>query len=311
MGDVLMNLPALRVLRLSYPKAWIALLLDKSVAGLFRGHPDLDELIMVDAAELKRSGHKRRELAREIRKAHFDMGIVSNSSKFFHWLLFSCGIPVRVGWRRKWPIFLNRTLPDKKNEMGRHELDSNLDLVGLVTKEKWDNQIVITEDKRAKEVIAALMRQLHANLPIVAVHPGSSNPKKLWPSERFIELCRRLEASKKCQLVLIGGEEEFEASRQLAGQLTGPLLNLTGHLTLEELAAFFKTPNVRMLVSSDSGPVHVAWMSGKPVVAFYAENVPGSDPARWGPRDEKSETIFKPMDEITVDEVWERVQHFL
>ena len=72
MGDVLMNLPALHVLRQSYPKAWIALLLDRSVAGLFRGHPDLDELIIVDAAELKQSGRKRRKLAQELRKARFD-----------------------------------------------------------------------------------------------------------------------------------------------------------------------------------------------------------------------------------------------
>jgi ADP-heptose:LPS heptosyltransferase len=227
-----MNLPALRVLRQSYPKAWIALLLDKRVAGLFRGHPDLDELIAVDADELKRSGRKRRQLVGDIRKARFDLGIVSNPLKFFHWMLFSCGIPLRAGWRRKWPIFLNRTLPDTKNKKVRHEIDSNLDLVGLVAKERWDGRILMAEDKRAKEVIAALTKPLNPALPIVAVHPGSSNPRKLWPSERFVELCRRLEASKACQLVLVGGDEERGASKAIAAQLTGSFMDLTGRLTL-------------------------------------------------------------------------------
>ena len=311
MGDLLMNLPALHVLRQAYPKAWIALLLDRAVAGLFRGHADLDELILVDAAELEKNGRKRRALVREIRRARFDVGVASNSSKFFHWLLFAARIPVRAGWRRKWAFLLNRSLPDDKNKTARHEIDSNLDLAGLVTKEKWDGKIVMAEDKKAAEKISVLMKPFQTALPVVAVHPGSSNPKKIWPGERFAELCRRLESSKACQLVLIGGEEEVEASRRIAQKLSGPLLDLTGRLSLEELAAFFKQPQVRALVSSDSGPVHVAWMSGKPVVAFYAKNVPGSDPVRWGPRDGKSRVIFKPMEEIGVGEVEEHVRGLL
>ena len=311
MGDVLMNLPALQVLRRSYPKAWISLVVDRKVAGLFREHPDLDEVIAVDAAELERSGTKRRKVVREIRKARFDMGIVSNPSKFFHWLLFSAGIPVRVGWRRKWPFLLSRSLPDTKSQMTRHEIDANLALAGLVSTKKWDGVIRMAVNLKASEKIEGLLRPLDKVFPIVAVHAGSSNPQKIWPNERFAELCRRLLSSGRGHLVLIGGEEEMPISQKIAAQISGSCLDLTGRLTLEELAAFFKHPQVRTLVSSDSGPVHVAWMSGKPVVAFYAKNAVGSDPARWGPRDGKSKVLFKSMDEITVDEVWEDVQSII
>ena len=72
--------------------------------------------------------------------------------------------------------------------------------------------------------------------------------------------------------------------------------------------ALFHRPEVRLLVSSDSGPAHIAWISGIPAVVMYAKNVPGSDPGRWGPLDSKSEVIYKPMSEITAEEVYGAVR---
>ena len=311
MGDLLMNLPALRVLRQAHPKAWIALLADCPVSDFFKNHPDLDEVIAIEAAGVLQNRRKRWELVRKIRAIHFDLAVASNSSKFFHGLLFLSGIPIRVGWRRKWSFLLNRSLPDTKDKAIRHEIDSNLDLIGLISDKKWDGGFTLPEDEKSTEKICALLAGCDATLPVVVVHPGTSNPKKRWPAEHFIELCERLLSTDQCRVVLIGGEEEADLSQKIVKQLSKPALDLTGRLTLKELAAFFKQPQVKTLVSSDSGPVHVAWMSGKPVVVFYAMNVDGCHPARWGPRDGKSEVIFKPMNEINVDEVWERVQSFL
>ena len=69
MGDVLMNLPALRLLRQSYPKAWIAMLVDASVAELLKGHPDFDEVMTVSA------GESFGKLLGRVRQARFDMEI--------------------------------------------------------------------------------------------------------------------------------------------------------------------------------------------------------------------------------------------
>lgn len=311
LGDVLMNLPAIAVLRKTYPKAWIALLVNRALSDLFNNHPDLDEIIPVEADELLRSRRKRWDLIGKIRSIHFDLAVASNPSKFFHALPFFSGIPIRAGWRRKWSFFLNRSLPDTKGREERHEIDSNLDLIRLVADQKWDGTFMLPTDNKAAEKIGGFLKQCDTALPVVALHPGTSNPKKRWPSERFVELCGRLQTTGRCQVVLIGGQEEAALSQEIAEQLSGPVLDLTGQLTLKELTAFFKEPQVKTLVSSDSGPVHVAWMSGTPVVAFYAENVDGCNPARWGPLDGKSEVIYKPIHEIAVNEVWERVQRFL
>ncbi len=311
LGDVLMNLPSLRVLRQAYPKAWITLLLDQSISKFFKDHPDLDEVMAIGSGQLLQSYRKQWELIRKIHAAGFDLAVISNPSKFFHSLSFLSAIPIRVGWRRKWPFFLNRSLPDTKDKSARHEIDNNLDLVALVSDVAWDGKWVMPEDKKSEEKICALLSADDATIPKIAVHPGTSNPQKRWPSQRFVELCERLQADNRCRVVLIGGQEETDLSREIVQQLSKPPVDLTGQLTLKELAAFFRNPQVKTLVSSDSGPVHVAWMSGKPVVAFYAKNVQGCNPARWGPRDGKSQVIFKSINEISVQEAWELVQHFL
>ena len=312
MGDVLMNLPAIGLLRQNFPKAWITLLADRSVAGLFSGHADLDEVMEVDALALSKDARARRDLKRRVRQARYDLAVVSNPGKFFHFLCFACRIPLRVGWRRKWPFLLNRSLPDKKDEGLVHEIDSNLSLVRLVCpKTSWDGRVRLTVDETASREVKQLLDDSGVFGKIVVLHASSSRPEKKWPSANYAELCRRLRSNKDLSTVLIGTEGEKAEADQIIRSSGGAALNLCGKLSLKQLVAFFNEARVRALISSDSGPVHVAWMCGKPVVAFYAADVPGSNPTRWGPRDGRSQVLFKPIRDIRVEEAWEALGRVL
>lgn len=306
-----MNLPAIRNLRQNYPKAWLTLALDKSVADLFTGHPDLDEVLTVDAAELASSGSARQRLMRRIREIGFDMAVVSNPSKLFHWLSFRCGIPLRVGWGRKWGFFLNRSLSEEKFKGRTHEIDSNLALVALVCAEKWDGVLRIVPDESAAAKMRKTLEAFDGHPGVIVVHTGTSDSKKRWSPKNFLDICRRIQERRMGSLVFIGGAEESGTVEAITRELSGPSLDLTGKTSLKELAALFADRSARVLISSDSGPVHVAWMSGKPVVAIYAKDAPGCDPNRWGPRDDKSEIIFKPLSGVGTDEVLERLEKVL
>ncbi len=305
MGDVLMNLPAVRRIRQNHPKVWLTWMIDRSVAPLLRNHPDVDELLEIDAQKLLQDGAYRRDLTARVRKARFDIGIASNPVKFFHWMLFRAGIPVRVGWRRKWGFLLNRSLVDHKAQMTRHEVDSNLELAGLVAPAVWDGTRHLPLDEKAVSAVEKrLSRELNdAQTPIVAVHAGTSDPAKRWPLERFAEVCARLVQRGGVRVVLIGGSEEEAQSRELASRLPQEVLDWTGALDLPELSAFLHSPRVKTLVSVDSGPVHVAWLHEKPVVALYAKDTPGSNPLRWGPRSEGSVVLYKDLQDISAEEV--------
>jgi ADP-heptose:LPS heptosyltransferase len=310
MGDVLMNLPAIRLLRQSFPKAWIALLVDDSTADLLKGHPDVDEVMSIDARKLKTSFRGRHQLIRDIRLARFQLAVVSNPDKFLHLLVFLAGIPRRVGWRRKWGFLLSKGLEDRKNANLKHEIESNLDLARLVsTAKEWDGALGLPVDEHARNKLRErLANDLSGYRGIIALHTGSSNPAKRWSRENFSELCRLIRSRSSYRPILIGDAREKDLADQIVRLADGWPLNWAGALTLKELVALLNDRNVKTLVSADSGPVHVAWMSGTAVVALYAQNVPGSNPARWGPLSGKSRVLHKPMNEISPAEVFSAIE---
>lgn len=290
MGDVLMNLPAIRLLRQAFPKSWITMVLDRSLSGLLNGHPDIDELILIDTAELKKRRDLRRELSQKIRRASFDLAVVSNAEKWSHALVFWARIPVRVGWRRKWSFLLTRSLEDRKSFSARHEIDSNLALTGLVTDRQWDGKFSFSADEEAKKRIDETFAKEGIRGDLVAIHPGTSHPAKKWDAERFAEVCDHFQ-KKGLTVALIGGAEEAGTSAVVAGKSLQKPLDFTGRLDLLQLKAFLGHPQVKVLISSDSGPVHIAWIQNTPVVALYSKDAEGSDPVRWGPKDAKSKTL--------------------
>lgn len=300
-GDLLMNLPAIGVLRESFPKAWITVLVKPSCAGLLKGHPDIDEVMERDARSFR--------LFWKIRSIHYDVAVVSNPDKFMHALVFLCGIPVRAGYDQKWGFLLNARLKKDESFLRLHEIHRNLKLTSLVAAKPWNGNFPLPSETPAVKAVSTLLAEISPNdRPILAVHAGTSNPAKRWPAESFARLCDLVSNEGRYEIALIGGPEEAAVSAEVQQKTSVKLLNLTGRLRLGELAAFLSNPRVKALVSADSGPVHIAWMSGTPVVALYAKNVPGSDPSRWGPLDSKSEVIYKPMNEISAGEVYEKLK---
>lgn len=311
-GDVLLNLAALRVLRLEFPKAWLTLALDEALKGLLDAHPDPDEILYFSRKKFSGSWGARLDLLKKIKTARFDLAVAANADPWMHLVLFAAGVRERVGWSRKWPFFLNRRLRDDKASASRHEIESNLRLTRQVTDRPWDGKLELPVEDSVRERVRERLRSAGlSDKKIIAVHPGSSHPAKRWSESHFAVLCSLIIKDGSLSVVLIGGPEECGPSQNIQKLSKGPLVDWAGELTLAELNAFLGSGNVLALVSSDSGPVHIAWIGGTPVVALYAKNCPGSDPARWGPRDERSEVIFKNMEDIAPEEVYAALNRVL
>jgi ADP-heptose:LPS heptosyltransferase len=124
----------------------------------------------------------------------------------------------------------------------------------------------------ASELVGPLPR------PILAIHPGGKWETKRWPPEKFAEIARRFEGS----VVVIGSEAERAAAQivQSVPARNGPSLNLAGCTTLKQLSALLAA--VDLLVSNDSGPLHLAAALGTPVAGIFTCTSPtrsGPDPA--------------------------------
>jgi len=299
-GEFLLNIPAILALKGLYPQARISLAVNSEVLDLAGTVECVDEVLIWD------------EIKGCLRRYGFDLCVVLNPLKEAHWAIFWAGIPVRVGYERKWGFLLTHKIKDTKHLGDRHEVECNLELVGLI------KDLEQFPGKKQKQFPAETVSAVTLNIPdndkykflkgAVAIHPFTSDPVKQWPVERFIELTQRIEQEMKVEVVLVGKVEDRQHSLPWSVPLeTMDLINKT---SLLELAAVLKC--CFLLVSCDSGPMHLAAAVGTPVVALFRNDLIGKTAKRWGPWGKGHTVIEKAsLNDITVDEVFEKVKQRL
>ena len=279
-GEFLLNIPAIRALKETFPDAKIILAVSPEVKELASTVEYTDQVVVWDDDFRKSLGRYR-----------FDACIVLNPIKEAHLASFLARIPVRVGYGRKWGFLLTRKIPDKKNLGLKHEVESNLELVSLIGAKTVDKSISLGKlpERVNPEYTGA-----------VAVHPFTSDLVKQWPLERFMELAVRIAQELKSKVVLVGRVED-------RGTVPLGVIDLINRTSLVELAQTLK--QCRLLVTCDSGPMHLASAVGIPVVALFRNDLPGKTALRWGPRSSHSIVIEKNnLSEISVDEVFDKVK---
>jgi 3-deoxy-D-manno-octulosonic-acid transferase/heptosyltransferase-1 len=179
--------------------------------------------------------------------------------------------------------------------MGKHAVDRYLDFVRHVAGKSGaaclaaPPEFRIAVGEKEKRSAAALLNEHAASLPssgegkglhkdaprFVAVNPVAFWETKLWGEEKFAELCDRLREELGIGIVLTGGESA--PLERICRKMRTKAVNLGGRTTLRELACIYR--EAALLVTTDSGPMHLAAAAGTPVVALFGP----TDPARTGP----------------------------
>ncbi|MBU1726179.1 MAG: glycosyltransferase family 9 protein, partial [Candidatus Omnitrophica bacterium] len=268
-GEFLLNIPAFRAIKESFVNAKITAAVNPSVSELAGCVTYLDEII--ELPHKKRSWKQILSLAEELQKKNFDLAVILNPSKDLHIATFIAGIPVRVGYSRKCGFFLTHRIKDQKHLALKHEVEYNLELVNLIGASTADLNLGIRLPQDAK---------VEPDKDLIAVHPWTSDPVKQWPLNNFVDLVKRLTGS-GFRVAVVGGKEEEPRSKELFENINSSVNSFTGKTSLKELAVLLK--KARLLISGDSGPVHLACCVNTPVVAVFRNDLPGKTAKRWGP----------------------------
>ncbi len=306
-GEFLLNIPAFRALKESFPSARLILVLDPYVKPLAERLNYIDEII-----EWRSGRHRLTEkikIIRFLRAKNIDMAVMLNPSRDFNIITYLAGIPLRVGYDRKFSFLLTSRMGDEKYLGLKHEVEYNLELVALAGAHTQDKSLSLNIDK---EIAGSLLKKsgIKEGDMLVAIHPWTSVPLKQWPLENFISLIDKLLKRFPVKIIVVGGREEAVKSPGFFNGLGVNVANLSGKTTLLELGALLKA--CRVLVSADSGPVHLAASVGTPAVAIFRNDIPGKNPERWGPWGERHVVIGKSsLRDITVDEVFQCTKKFL
>lgn len=290
-GDVLMTGPALRALKHSGRGRRITLLTSPPGAAVAALMPDVDEAVVYEAPWMKasppRSGAELDlELIERLRDQRFDAAVIftvhSQSPLPAALLCLLAEIPLRLAHCRENPYaLLSDWLPEPEpQELLRHEVRRQLDLVAAVGARTADARLRAELPRRARSRVEALLADapLERDADWVVVHPGGTAPSRRYPAEFFARACRSLVCEHGVQLVFSGDAADRPLVEEVRTRMEAPSVSLAGEIDLAELAALLQAAPV--LVSGNTGPVHLAAAAGTPVVDLYALTNPQHTP--WG-----------------------------
>jgi lipopolysaccharide heptosyltransferase II len=293
LGDVVLSLPAVRALKRAYPEADIDLLVLKSTAGILEGQPGIHRILAYDPhvfrqpASFLRADHwlEAANVLRTIRASRYDLA-VSISGDMGSILTRLSGAKRSFGYSREaYRHFLTDPLPGGRYLTRQHETEYVLALAraaGGITTSPEDARPRLIVVPSARYRISSLLGEGRARLgrtgPIVTLHGGARNGQaKRWPTGHFASLAERLIEEFNALVVLTGAGGEAQLARAIAERCHHPLLNLTGKTSLPELAALLSLSD--LVISGDSGPMHIACAVGTPVISLHGP----TDPVLSGP----------------------------
>jgi 3-deoxy-D-manno-octulosonic-acid transferase/heptosyltransferase-1 len=172
-------------------------------------------------------------------------------------------------------LFLNEKIFE---DMGKHAVDRYLDFPRYLGVDVGEPEFYISvkeENKiRVKKFLKA--KKIEATEPFVAINPVAFWDTKLWEDDKFARLCDKIVEELKQKVVFTGSNSDGRI-KHIQSMMNSPSVNLEGQTTLRDLAYLYKLS--RLLITTDSGPMHIAAAMNTPTVALFGP----TDPSRTGP----------------------------
>jgi 3-deoxy-D-manno-octulosonic-acid transferase/heptosyltransferase-1 len=285
-GDVIHTLPALTALRRHYPDAQIDWLVENAAADLVQGHAALNRILiwrrgefvnLVKAGKLSSAGRLFSSLLVQLREARYDLILDFQALlKSSLWIFLAkgrrkAGFGQGMEHSEKSYLFLNERIPAVSMEV--HALDRGLTLLralGIPDMQVFYDLPIGKNDAAAAQQLL-LENGVQPDQPLVAINPVAKWPTKLWTAKQFEELAERL-LERGFQVVFTGSREDRALIDKMAGKLGSSVIRLEGRTSLKVLAAVYRSANA--VVSTDTGPMHLAAAVGTPVVALFGPTAP-------------------------------------
>lgn len=278
-GDAVMTTPALKAVRETFPDARITVVANPLVAQLFEFHPDCDEVIEYDRQGRHAGLTGFLRFVATLRGRKFDCAILFQNAIEAALMAFLAGVPNRAGFITDGrSLLLNYPVPISETERALHHTDYYLHMLaqcGVTTTGKQQTLALRPDEIRWAAETFPQGR-------FVVINPGAAyGSAKRWVPERFAEVADCLVSRYGLSVVLSGGPGEIEIGADIAKAMRSPHQNVIGKTSVRQMMALLAASS--LMITNDSGPMHVAAAFGVPMVAIFGPT-DHTTTSPWGTR---------------------------
>ncbi len=266
LGDTVMCLPVLETARKVWPQARLCAVVTPRIQEMLSGVDYVDEFLVGTGDPLSIRGREQAKQTEErLNERRFDVAVLLGGDQYAP-LFYRAGVPIRVGPAPcvYEPLLTHTYAVDDGQTWGPYERLGALRALGLETAERIP-RLDLNSQARAEFQQWREKSLGDANRPYVVIHPFGSTPRQRWPLDHVPRLSEQIYRLSGMRSLLVGGPE----FRALVASLSDcpSLINTVGELSVTQLLAAIESAS--LVVTTDSGPFHMAGALGRPIVGLF------------------------------------------
>ena len=265
LGDAVMSVTAVRAIKTGRPDAHVTIAAPAKIAPVWKLVPEVDAILPLASNSLLSAVRSIRD------QPAFDVAILFPNSLRVALETWLSGVSRRVGYRghsRNW--LLNQVIPERPPPRRLEHQSARYLRIAQICGAGNSHQPTSNIRMAASDERSAINYQ-----PLqIGLSPGAEyGPAKRWLPERFAEAAAKVAAQTPVQWVLFGTPKDAEIGEQIATSLGDSCVNRIGQTTLDQLILALR--DCRLLLTNDTGTMHLASLLGVPVVAIFGSTEPG------------------------------------
>lgn len=284
LGDVILNLPMVQILKREYPNAEIDVAAIPNAAQVLQNHPAIHRVIEYDKRGSQKGIAGMVRLIGMLRQNRYDLAIVSHRSMRSALIVAAAGIPRRVCFSKSAGRWFFTDVVTYRPSL--HEVERNISLLrplNIIPQKKELPSVYLSDEDIVAVDLAMQRHGIDSSQRFIGIAPGSAWATKRWPPEHFAVLVKKI-AERNWLPLLIGGAGDRELCASIVQMSqTKSVRNLAGELTVLQSAELLR--RCAMMISNDSAPVHLAVAVRTPVIAIFGPTVPAFGFGPYGDSD--------------------------
>jgi heptosyltransferase-2 len=301
-GDSVICIPAMMEIRRLFPAARISLLVRPWVRDIYAAVDFADEVLEYDKDGVHSGFAGFRRLISDLRNRKFEMAILLQNAFEAAWISWAAGIPNRIGYARDGrSLLLTKAIAIDPEVRAVHQAYYYLGILsgmGLLEKKLWRGRnqlpsarISVRDTDRAAARDIVRSGGIGEEEILVGINPGAFyGEAKRWFADRYAAVADALADEYKARILLFGAQSDLPVVQEVAAHMKHSSLVLAGRTTLGQLMALIR--ECRLLITNDSGPMHLAAALDVPQVAIFGS----TSEIATGPLNSNARVVKHPVD---------------